>query len=335
MERRAEGGQGSLLDEPAGGDAPSITYALLTAAVTGRDRAAILDELEFRQGEPLGDSAMVNSRTKLTRLGLFRRVDIEPVEHPGEATRDVRITVQESDRTTLGYGGGVEGTVRARRTGPGGTAEDHIELAPRGEFEIGRRNLWGSNRSVNLFTRVSLRSTDVFRNTTETEAAESNRGFNEFRVIGTFREPRLFFSNRSELLITGIVEQAVRTTFNFARRIVRAEVRTQRTPTVSLTGRYSFEKTRLFDEAFQADETLLIDKLFPQVRLSKLAGSLILGAAGFGNSAGPLPVEAFVKAFITEPTTDVPDYGIFLEVIDITRPGDKDAVVHDIVQLYR
>lgn len=54
-----------------------------------------------------------------------------------------------------------------------------------------------------------------------------------------------------------------------------------------------------------------------------------------GNSAGPLPVEAFVKAFITEPTTDVPDYGIFLEVIDITRPGDKDAVVHDIVQLYR
>ena len=54
-----------------------------------------------------------------------------------------------------------------------------------------------------------------------------------------------------------------------------------------------------------------------------------------GNSAGPLPVEAFVKAFITEPTTDVPDYGIFLEIIDITRPGDKDAVVHDIVQLYR
>ena len=54
-----------------------------------------------------------------------------------------------------------------------------------------------------------------------------------------------------------------------------------------------------------------------------------------GNSVGPLPVEAFVKALITEPTADAPDYAIFLEIIDITRPGDKDAVVHDIVQLYR
>src|SRR6185503_20346706 len=111
-----------------------------------------------------------NSRTKLQRLGLFRGIDPEIVEHPGEARRDVIITVQESDRTTLGYGGGVEATLRARPTGPGGTAEDHIDLAPRGEFEIGRRNLWGSNRSVNLFTRVSLRSTDVVQTDAEAEA---------------------------------------------------------------------------------------------------------------------------------------------------------------------
>ena len=240
------------------------------------DARTILDELEFRQGEPLGENAIVNSRTKLTRLGLFRRVDIEPIEQAGEATRDVRITVQEADRTTLGYGGGVEATVKARPTGPGGTAEDHLELAPRGEFEIGRRNLWGSNRSVNLFTRVSLRSTDVFQtDTATTEAPQTDLGFNEFRVIGTFREPRLFFSNRSELLITGIVEQAIRTTFDFSRRIVRGEVRTQVTPAVSFTSRYSFEKTKLFNERFKPDETLLIDKLFPQVRLSKLAGSMI------------------------------------------------------------
>ncbi len=54
-----------------------------------------------------------------------------------------------------------------------------------------------------------------------------------------------------------------------------------------------------------------------------------------GNSAGPLPVEAFVKAFMTEPTIDVPNFGLFLEVVDITRPGDDDAVLHDVVQLYR
>ena len=252
--------------------------------IIGNDKTraqTILDELEIREGEPLGENALANSRTKLQRLGLFRRIDPEIVEHPGEAKRDVIFTVQEADRTTLGYGGGVEATVRPRPTGPGGTAEDHLDLAPRGEFEIGRRNLWGSNRSVNLFTRVSLRSTDVLPTETDTGATgqqtESNPGFNEFRVIGSFREPRLF-RGRSELLVTGIVEQAIRTTFNFSRRIARAEVGTQLTRGFGLTGRYSFEKTKLFDEIFspdETDETLLIDKLFPQVRLSKLAGSLI------------------------------------------------------------
>jgi outer membrane protein assembly complex protein YaeT len=247
--------------------------------VTGNDKTkteTIVNELEFKEGEPLGLTALANSRTKLAQLGLFRRINIQQVPHRGEATQDVVIQVVEADRTTLGYGVGVEGTLRARPTGPGGTAEDHLELAPRGSFEIGRRNLWGTNRSVNLFTRVSLRSTDILHEG-ETPSAEnqleSNPGFNEFRVVGTFREPRL--TQRSELLLTGIVEQAIRTTFNFSRRIVRAEVGTRLTPTLSVTGRYSFERTKLFDEIFTADEGQLIDKLFPQVRISKVAGSFI------------------------------------------------------------
>jgi outer membrane protein insertion porin family len=251
--------------------------------ITGNDKTktrTILDELEIHEGEPLGENARENSRIKLNRLGLFRRITIEPVANPGEATVDVRIDVQEADRTTLGYGGGVEATIRARPTGPGGAAEDHIELAPRGEFEIGRRNLWGSNRSVNLFTRVSLRSTDVLQTDTDPggngQETESNPGFNEYRVIGTFREPRLFFSDRAELVVTGIVEQAIRTTFNFSRRIARGEVVTRMTPALTVTSRYSFEKTKLFDEIFPENEKpVLIDKLFPEVRLSKLAGSFI------------------------------------------------------------
>ena len=248
--------------------------------ITGNDKTkpeTILEELELREGEPLSASAFTNSRTKLLRLGLFRGLDMDIVEHPGQAQRDIRINVEEADRTTFGIGGGVEATLRARPTGPNGTAEDHLDLAPRGEFEIGRRNLWGSNRSVNLFARVSLRSTDVLQSDTTTgDQTESNPGFNEFRVIGTFREPRLF-NTRAELLVTGAVEQAIRTSFNFARRIARAEVGRPLTPTISVTGRYSFEKTKLFDEIFEEDEKpLLIDKLFPQVRLSKLAGSLIV-----------------------------------------------------------
>ena len=246
--------------------------------ITGNDktkRETILEELEIHEGEPLSASAFTNSRTKLLRLGLFRGLDMDIVEHPGQAQRDVRINVQEADRTTLGLGGGVEATLRARPTGPNGVAEEHIDVAPRGEFEIGRRNLWGSRRSVNLFARVALRSTDVLTNDpADPNLTQSNNGFNEFRVIGTFRDPRLF-NTRSELLATASVEQAPRTSFNFARRIARVEVGRSLTPAISVAGRYSFEKERLFDQIFLPNEGQLIDRLFPQIRLSKLAGTFI------------------------------------------------------------
>ena len=106
------------------------------------------------------------------------------------------VQVEEAPPTTIGYGGGVEGGTRLRPTGDGGQAEERFEVAPRGFFEIGRRNLWGKNRSVNLFTRVSLRSRDIVLSDDgirlEQPAASSGYGFNEYRVVGTYREPRVF-----------------------------------------------------------------------------------------------------------------------------------------------
>lgn len=54
-----------------------------------------------------------------------------------------------------------------------------------------------------------------------------------------------------------------------------------------------------------------------------------------GNSAGPIPVEAFVKAFISEPTGAPPNIDTYLEIVDVLRPGADDGILHDIVQLYR
>jgi outer membrane protein insertion porin family len=246
--------------------------------ILGNERTStetITNELLFREGDPVGYSALLNSRTRLAALGLFRRVDIQALQHTGESLRDVLIQVEEADPTSFGIGGGAEMAFRTR-TGDDGLAEERVEFAPRGFIEIGRRNLWGKNRSVNLFTRVSLRSTDV---TTDDSGlplgrTETNTGFNEFRVVGTFREPRAFNSN-SELLITGIVEQALRTTFNFSRRIVRAESGWRVGRGLSVTGRYSFERTELFDELPTEQNPVLIDRYFPQVRISKFAGTLI------------------------------------------------------------
>ena len=234
-------------------------------------------ELLLRPGQPLGYADSVESRARLAALGLFRRVTIEEVAHGAEPRRDVLVRVEESPATTVGGGVGVEGSTRLR-TDEDGAAQERVEFVPRGFFEVGRRNLWGKNRAVNLFTRVSIRYRDVGLNQDGTPAPETTAtgyGFNEYRVVGTFREPRVLGS-RADVLVTGIQEQAIRSSFNFARRELRAEAGMRLTPVYSLSGRYSFERTEIFDERFTTDEDqALIDRLFPQVRLSILSSSFL------------------------------------------------------------
>ena len=235
-------------------------------------------EVLLKPGQPLGYAARIETQQRLAALGLFRRVAVDELRLSGEGRRDVLIQVEEAPPTTIGYGGGVEGGTRLRPTGEGGQAEERFEVAPRGFLEVSRRNLWGKNRAVTLFTRVSLRSRDIVLAANgirfEQPAEGSGYGFNEYRVVGTFREPRLF-DTAADGLITGILDQAIRSSFNFVRREARAEAGLRFSPRYSLAGRYSYEHTRLFDERFTDEEKPLIDRLFPQVRLSKFSGSFI------------------------------------------------------------
>ena len=233
-------------------------------------------ELLLREGQPLGYSALIESRARLVALGLFRRIQISSLAHSGEPRRDVVVEVEEAPPTVFDFGGGVEGGYLLR-VGEAGLAEEHFELAPRGFFQIGRRNLWGKNRSVNFFTRVSLRSRDsvpVDPVPDSPDQVESDYGFNEYRVTGQFREPRAF-NTTAELAVTGIVEQAIRSSFNFSRREARAQALFPLTRGYSFAGIYSFQTIELFDEQFTPDEQPIIDRLFPEVRLSKMSGSFI------------------------------------------------------------
>ena len=76
--------------------------------------------------------------------------------HGDESKRDVLVSVEEAPATTVGFGGGVEAGELLLTDEETKSASQHLEVAPRAFFEIGRRNLFGKNRSVNLFTRVSL-----------------------------------------------------------------------------------------------------------------------------------------------------------------------------------
>lgn len=53
-----------------------------------------------------------------------------------------------------------------------------------------------------------------------------------------------------------------------------------------------------------------------------------------------VPTVAFIKTFLTEPvgsesSSGATDSDVYLEVVDIVRPGSDDAILHDLVQLFR
>jgi outer membrane protein assembly factor BamA len=157
-----------------------------------------------------------------------------------------------------------------RATGPSGEARTEIEFAPRGFFNIGRRNVGGRNRTVDLYTRLSLhRQTGNPDDPTDTP---SGLAFPEYRVVGTFRQPRAFWS--SDVVVTAATEQGVRSSFNFARKGVNADMLRRLSPSIRVSGRYSFNTTRTFDEQLDEEEQATIDRVFPQVRLSAFSGAV-------------------------------------------------------------
>ena len=201
-------------------------------------------------------------------MGLFRRVRITELRHGG-ASHDVLVTVEEAAATSISYGGGVEATQRLRATGPGGEAEQHLEFAPRGFFDIGRRNVGGRNRTVDLYMRVSLQPRDAPNDPTKDGTGLT---IGEYRVVGTYRAPRAVFGGDGTL--TAAAEQGIRSSFSFTRQGLNADTVRRLTQTTRLTARYSLNSTHTFNERLSEEDQATIDRLFPRVRLSTISGAV-------------------------------------------------------------
>jgi len=238
-------------------------------SVLGNERVstrAVLDELGLQAGQPAGAALVDDARRRLVEMGVFRRVTVSLADRaPGETQGHLIVNVVESPATSIGIGGGLEGGRYTRRA-EDGSRPDRLEFAPRGFFEISRRNLGGRNRVLSFFSRLSLKRQGA------EAGAEDDDGFafTEYRVSGTYREFRAFGSN-TDLLFGVLSEQGVRTNFNFARQRGNAELLRAFTPRLSVSGRYALEFTRLFDEQIEEVDRPLIDRLFPEVRLSLLS----------------------------------------------------------------
>ena len=233
--------------------------------------STIRREITLEEGEPLGLAAFFETRRRLNALGLFTRIDIREFSHGGGNRRDVVIVVDEAPATSVAYGAGLEVSQRLRReSGTAGQAVERLEFAPRGFFEIGRRNLWGKNRSINLFTRVSFRPSDDPADL----AGNGGFGFNEYRLLGTYREPRAF-GLTGNVLVTAFVEQSVRSSFDLFRRGLNAELIRPIRPTVSVSVGYTFAQNQIFEDRILPEDRLLIDRLFPTVVLSTFSTALV------------------------------------------------------------
>ncbi|MEO5739833.1 MAG: POTRA domain-containing protein [Vicinamibacterales bacterium] len=249
--------------------------------VVGNERTSretILREVQLKSGQPLSQEQEDETRRRITTLGLFRRVDISYLQLPGERNRrDVVITVEEAPVTTISYGGGLEGGKRLVRSSETSDAVEEFQVAPRGFFQVSRRNLFGKDRSLDLFTRVSFRPKGVSATAGGTPTLETNTGgygFNEYLTRLTYGERRILGTD-ADLTISAGLEQADRSSFAFNRRGASATITRRINRTLAVSGRYGIDHTRLLNIKSNFAAQPEIDRLFPQVRLSSVASSLI------------------------------------------------------------
>ncbi len=211
---------------------------------TSRD--TIMREVQLKSGQPLSQQQEDETRTRITALGLFRRVDISYLQLPGERNRrDVVITVEEAPVTTISYGGGLEGGKRLVRSSETADAVENFEFAPRGFFQVGRRNLFGKDRSLDLFTRVSFRPKGVSATPSATPTgATVERRIRLQRISRrASRSASGAFSAPTPMrTVSGGIEQAVRSSFDFNRRGASATITRRLSRTLAVSGRYGIDQ---------------------------------------------------------------------------------------------
>jgi len=242
-------------------EGPQVLVDHVLIVGTQRTEPSIVEkQLQLHAGDPLSRDAVADSQRRLQALGLYRNVTISELRHGEETRRDLLVTVEEGPSTSVAYGGGFELARRVEMSDTG-EAVERFDAAPRASFQISRRNLFGTNQSATLYTSLTLhpQGTGVAQTITE------------YRVVGTFREPKLF-DTAIDGLVTLTTEQQFRTSFNFRRKSATAEATRRLGGRVSLIGTYQLQKTDVFDVV--ADQNL-IDRVFPNVRLSSFSLSIL------------------------------------------------------------
>ncbi len=186
-------------------------------------------------GDPLSPIEILDTRQKLVGSGLFRSVNVEALPADPVTNRsDILISVEEGPRTTFAYGFGFE--------------EQQLFRA---EVELTRRNLFGLNRTVSVFTRVSFRGG---------------------RFITTYRQPNSIIRNLP-LFVSFYAEEEQRTSFSYNRVGVGLQISKRLSEDQNLFFRYRFDNTEVFDLRDLSIGDL--DRRFQPVRIGALSAASV------------------------------------------------------------
>ncbi len=217
--------------------------------------AVVQDQLTFKSGDPLDQTALLQTQRNLYNLALFNEVNVAVQNPDGDAeVKNVLAQITEAKRWDVTYGFGFEAQTGTPsrgiyQTAQGTTAaqEGKAGVSPRVSLDVSRINLFGTEKSVTVHASYGL--------------------LEEIATI-SFNNPHLRGSNKFSLQLSGGYSN-VQDITTFASSTLQADVRITQKQSRTNTFIYDFIYRRVaVDPNSLAISQFLIPLLSQPVRVA-------------------------------------------------------------------
>jgi outer membrane protein insertion porin family len=181
---------------------------VVVAGLERTEETVVRREITLKEGEPLGQQEVIESQRRLGALGLFQKVSVAEIDPETTGQRTILVSAEEGPLTTVSYGLGYS----------------EADLL-RGSVEVTRRNLFGMDRAITAFARLSFKGS---------------------RFLLTYREP-YFLGRRQEMFTTAFREEGERPFFDFLQYGGVLQTARDLSPRLSLIVREGYKRVHVFN----------------------------------------------------------------------------------------
>jgi len=225
------------------GEKVKIEKIIITGNTTTR-RKTILKELMIEEGDYAYYEAIIETKRRLERLGIFSEIKMEEVPlSPGKENLVIRL--REGERNYIGLGLGLE-----TKSEPYTFAVWNNALRPRGTAEFIRGNIFGTASQLSFITQVSLK---------------------EKRGVISWEQP-YFFGLPWQSSLNVWMEREERKSFDYDRRGISLTTIKSSSNNIILLTTLRWARTTLFNLEVEESE---IDRQHHPFSVSSISGSFI------------------------------------------------------------